>query len=90
MLLSVFDVSLRILRCHTYTTQVKKVKFSLCLIKYCAMIVSRDSDWLRAGRSSGRSSIPGTVKNFFHFVETGSGVLITSYPMDTRGLFPRG
>jgi hypothetical protein len=46
---------------------------------------SRYSDWLRNGRLRGRSSSPGTVKNFLHVVQTSSEVHPTSYPMGTRG-----
>jgi hypothetical protein len=48
---------------------------------------SRYSDWLRAGRPRGRSSSPGRVKDF---VQSGSEVHPTSYPMGTGGSFPGG
>jgi hypothetical protein len=41
---------------------------------------SRYSDWLRAGRPRGRSSSPGSVKNFLQVVQTGSGAHPVSYP----------
>jgi hypothetical protein len=48
---------------------------------------SRYSDWLRDGQPKGLSSSPGRVKNFFHVVQTGSGVHPTAYPMGTGGFF---
>jgi hypothetical protein len=51
---------------------------------------SRDSDWLWAGRPRGRSSSPSRVKNFLHVTQTGSWVHPTSYPIGTRGSFPKG
>jgi hypothetical protein len=38
----------------------------------------------------GRSSKPGRVKNFLHFVQIGSGAGPTSYSMSTGGSFPGG
>jgi hypothetical protein len=40
--------------------------------------------------TEGRSSSPGSVKNFLHVVQTGSGAHPASYPMGTRGSFPEG
>jgi hypothetical protein len=51
---------------------------------------SRYSDWLRAGRLRGRSSSPGSVKNFLHVVQTGSDVHPTSYPICTGAFFAGG
>jgi hypothetical protein len=47
-------------------------------------------DWLGAGRPRGRSSTHGSVKNFLHIVQTGSGAHPACYPMATGGSFPRG
>jgi hypothetical protein len=50
---------------------------------------SRYSDCLRAGRPrGGLSSSPGSVKNFFHVVQIGSGAHPASYRLSTRGSFP--
>jgi hypothetical protein len=51
---------------------------------------SRGSDWLRAAQRRGRSSSPSRVKNFLHFVQTGSEAHPSSYPMFTAGSFPGG
>jgi hypothetical protein len=40
-------------------------------------------------RPMGRSLIPVMVKNFIHVNQTGSRAHSASYPMRTRGLFPR-
>jgi hypothetical protein len=45
-------------------------------------------DWLRAGLQRGRSSKPGRVKNFLHFVQIGSEADPTSYAMSTGALSP--
>jgi hypothetical protein len=51
---------------------------------------SRDSAGVQAGWSVVR--VPAAAGNFslHHRVQTGSGAHPTSYPMDTRGSFPRG
>jgi hypothetical protein len=50
------------------------------------------SDRLRAGRSDDWGSIPGRGWEFSprHHVQSGSGAHLASYPMGTRGSFPRG
>jgi hypothetical protein len=56
---------------------------------FFSLLMSRYSDWLRAGRQSARSSSPGRVKSsLLHVVQTVSGVHLTSYPMRTRGSLP--
>jgi hypothetical protein len=52
---------------------------------------SRDSDWLRPERPSGRSSSTVSVNNsLLHVIQTGSGDHPASYPMGTGGQFPPG
>jgi hypothetical protein len=48
------------------------------------------SDWLCAGRSVDRDSIPSGGGNFSlrHYVKTGAGAHSASYPMGTGGSFP--
>jgi hypothetical protein len=48
------------------------------------LVGNRDSDWLRAGRPTGRSSSPGRV------VQTDSGAHPASYPIGPGGSFPGG
>jgi hypothetical protein len=45
--------------------------------------LSQCRDWRRPGRTRGRSSSPGKVKNF-HVVLVGSGVHPASYPMGLK------
>jgi hypothetical protein len=51
-------------------------------------LLSRYSDWLRAGRQRGRSSSPGGVKNL-HFAMSSRSTL-GSNSMDTGGSFSAG
>jgi hypothetical protein len=62
------------------------------LISHIYWSVSRYSDWLQAGRPRGRSSSPGSGKNFFFptSFRPCSGAHSASYPMGIGGSFPWG
>jgi hypothetical protein len=56
-------------------------RVGLLVVTVCIFYFSRYSDYLRAGRPRGRSSSPGTVKNFLPFTSSKPALGFTQPPI---------